>query len=209
MKLRTVAVLLFCIATAVTSHAQTFTSLSSISDQTGAFPLALGQQANGKLWVATFGQGKFKCGTVFQASLVGKLSEIRNFSCTDGNEPQGLTLGTDGYYYGVTYWGGSGNGGTVFKLTPAGTLTVLHDFTANGSTGSNPVGVLALGPDGNFYGATFGGGDQFGYGTLFRITPSGTLTTLCQFDFGNGAQPDVSPTLGRDGNFYGTTSAGG
>jgi uncharacterized repeat protein (TIGR03803 family) len=210
MKLRTVAVLLFCIATAVTSHAQTFTSLSSLSDNTGASPQALGQQANGKLWVATSTQGKFKCGTVFQASLVGELSEIRNFSCTDGNEPQGLTLGTDGNYYGVTYFGGSGNGGTVFKLTPTGTLTVLHHFTDNGSTGSGPVGVLALGTDGNFYGATFGGGEPvFGYGTLFRITPSGTLTTLIQFDFTNGAQPDVSPTLGRDGNFYGTTSAGG
>ena len=80
----------------IASHAQTFTSLASLSDTTGASPTALGQQANGMLWVTTFTEGKSDCGTVFQATLAGTLSRFRNFSCTDGNEPQGLILGTDG-----------------------------------------------------------------------------------------------------------------
>ena len=109
MRLRTIAILFFSTVTAVISHAQTFTSLASLSDNTGAEPNAIGQQANGKLWVTTIGQGKFDCGTAFQASLVGKLSYRSNFSCTGGNEPQGLTLGRDGNYYGVTSVGGSGN----------------------------------------------------------------------------------------------------
>lgn len=214
MKLRTFGVFLFCIATAVMSHAQTFTSLASLSDKTGAEPAAIGQQANGKLWVTTSSQGKFNCGTVFQVSLVGKLSQRKNFGCTDGNEPQGLTLGTDGNYYGVTAAGGSGNAGTVFKRTPAGALTVLYNFTPDGSSGAEPVGTLALGSDGNFYGATYSSSSSNEYaGTLFKITPDGTLTSIYTFclKFGcpDGSQPYSSPVLAMDGNFYGTTYGGG
>ena len=214
MKLRTIAILLFCLAMAVMSHAQTFTSLVSLSDKTGAEPTAIGQQANGKLWVTTFGQGKFDCGTAFQASLVGRLSYRSNFSCTGGNEPQGLTLGTDGNQYGVTFFGGSGNAGTVFKRTPTGVLTVLYNFTSDGSSGSGPVGTLALGPDGNFYGATYSSSPSNNYaGTLFKITPDGTLTTIhtfcLQFGCPDGSQPYSSPVLAMDGNFFGTTYGGG
>ncbi len=214
MKLLAIAVLLFCIATAVMSHAQTFTSLASLSDKTGAEPTAIGQQANGKLWVTTFGQGKFDCGTVFQTSLVGKLSHRSNFSCTDGNEPEALTLGTDGNYYGVTFFGGSGNAGTGFKRTPAGALTVLYDFTFDGSSGSEPVGTLTQGTDGNFYGATYSSTSSNDYGgTLYKITPEGTLTTIYTFclSFGcpDGSQPSSGPVLAMDGNFYGITYGGG
>jgi uncharacterized repeat protein (TIGR03803 family) len=210
MKLLTIASLLFCISTAIASHAQTFTSLASLSDKTGAEPTGLGQQANGKLWVTTFTEGISDCGTVFQATLTGTLWQFSSFNCTNGNEPQGLTLGTDGNYYGVTFFGGSGNGGTVFKRTPTGARTVLYNFTTDGSAGSGPVGTLALGPDGNFYGATHSSSSSNEYaGTLFKITPSGTLTTFytfcLQFGCPDGSQPSSSPVLARDGNFYGTT----
>jgi len=214
MKLRTIATLIFFATTALISHAQTFTSLASLSDNTGAEPNAIGQQANGKLWVTTFGQGKFDCGTAFQASLVGKLSYRSNFTCTGGNEPQGLTLGTDGNYYGVTFFGGSGNAGTVFKRTPTAVLTVLYNFTSDGTSGSEPVGTLALGPDGDFYGATYSSSSSNNYsGTLYKITPDGTLTTIhtfcLQFGCPDGSQPYSSPVLAMDGNFYGTTYGGG
>ena len=214
MKLRTVALLLFCVATAVMSHAQTFTSLASLSDKTGAEPLALGQQANGNLWVTPFTEGKFACGTVFQATLVGKLSQLFNFDCTDGKWPQGLTLSTDGNYYGVTSTGGSGNTGTVFRRTPAGVLSVLYNFPSDGSSGTSPVGTLALGADGNFYGATFSSSSSNNSaGTLFKITPAGTLTTIyafcLQFLCPDGSQPYSSPVLATDGNFYGLTYGGG
>jgi uncharacterized repeat protein (TIGR03803 family) len=211
MRVNCWALVLLAAVFAIRSHAQTFTGLVSLSDKTGASPTSLGQQANGMLWVTTSSEGKSDCGTVFQATLVGKLSQFRNFSCTNGNQPQGLTLGTDGNYYGVTFFGGSGNGGTVFKLTPTGTLTVLQNFTLDGSTGSGPVGTLALGPDGNFYGATYSSSSSNSYaGTLFKITPSGTLTTFYTFCLKDdacpdGSQPYSSPILGRDGNFYGTT----
>jgi uncharacterized repeat protein (TIGR03803 family) len=162
------------------------------------------------MWGTTSGGGgKANCGTVFKMTPAGKLWKDFTFACTNGNEPQGLTLGTDGNFYGVTLFGGANNGGTVFKLTPARVLTTIFTFTVEGSEGSDPVGSLAQGRDGNFYGATYSGGSPPGYGTLFKITPGGTLTTLYQFDFTHGAQPYAGPVQGTDGNFYGTTCSGG
>jgi uncharacterized repeat protein (TIGR03803 family) len=86
---------------------------------------------------------------------------------------------------------------------------VLLSFIAGGSGGSGPLGNLAQGTDGNFYGATYSGGSESGYGTLFKITPKGVLSTLYTFDFTHGAQPYAGPVQGSDGNFYGTTYSGG
>jgi len=68
--------------------------------------------------------------------------------------------------------------------------------------------VLALGSDGSFYGTTSQGGSS-GYGTVFKVTTNGTLTTLVNFDNTNGATPYARLALGSDGSFYGTTSQGG
>jgi uncharacterized repeat protein (TIGR03803 family) len=63
---------------------------------------------------------------------------------------------------------------------------------------------------GNFYGATYSSSSINSYmGSLFKITPSGTLTTFYTFCLSyacpDGGQPYSSPIVGRDGNFYGTT----
>jgi len=150
------------------------------------------------------------------ASLVGAqtLQTLCLFNGTNGANPEaGLTLGNDGNFYGTTYSGGSGGDGTVFKVTTNGTLTTLVSFT--GSNGANPYAALTLGLDGNFYGTTSGGGGNtniysgLGYGTIFKVTTNGTLTTLVSFNNTNGADPEAALTLGNDGNFYGTTYYGG
>ena len=122
--------------------------------------------------------------------------------------------GCDGNFYGTTEWGGADNFGTVFKLTPGGVLTTLVEFT--GTTGSNkgsyPRAGLVQGFDGNFYGTTYYGGAS-NFGTVFKLTPGGVLTTLVEFTGtagGNiGINPNAGLVQGGDGNFYGTTYYGG
>ena len=68
---------------------------------------------------------------------------------------------------------------------------------------------LVQGSDGYFYGATEQGGTN-NYGTVFRISTNGALTTLYSFTGGNdGDSPQAGLVQGADGNFYGTTGGGG
>ena len=83
-------------------------------------------------------------------------------------------------------------------------LTTLVSF--NSTNGANPKAALTLGNDGNFYGTTaMAAVSVHGYGTVFKVTTNGTLTTLVSFNSTNGAYPYAALTLGNDGNFYGTT----
>src|ERR1039458_8663439 len=61
---------------------------------------------------------------------------------------------------------------------PAQTFTTLHSF--DGTDGATPLAGLVQATNGDFYGTTVEGGTH-GDGTVFKITPSGTLTTLHSF----------------------------
>ena len=102
---------------------------------------------------------------------------------------------------------GADGAGTVFKLAADGTFTSLYSFTG-GDDGSNCSGGLLLASDGNLYGTTESGG-VYGLGTVFRISPDGTLATLVQFDGYQGANPEGTLIQGTDGRLYGTTQNGG
>lgn len=108
--------------------------------------------------------------------------------------------------------GGGGAGlhadaGAVFKITPSGALTTLHSF--DGTDGAYLTAGLVQASDGNFYGTTSSGGANQYYGTVFKITPSGTLTVLHSFDGADGNYPSSVLLQATDGNFYGTTIYGG
>jgi uncharacterized repeat protein (TIGR03803 family) len=139
------------------------------------------------------------------------LQTVVSFRGTNGANPYyGVTLGPDGNFYGTTSGGGDYNDGTIFRLSPQGLLTTLVSF--NGTNGHYPTGALTLGLDGNLYGTTSEGGTNGngnGWGTVFRMTLNGELTTLASFNFTNGQGPQAGLTLGSDGNFYGTTIFGG
>jgi uncharacterized repeat protein (TIGR03803 family) len=90
----------------------------------------------------------------------------------------------------------------------AQTYTALHFFNQTDGSASTYPALLAQGRDGNLYGTTSGGGTT-PYGTVFKMTPSGSITTLHTFNSTDGATPVSGLTLGTDGNFYGTTETGG
>jgi uncharacterized repeat protein (TIGR03803 family) len=141
-------------------------------------------------------------------------TSLLSFDGRDGGNPNaGLVQGTDGNFYGTASGGGAPNyEGTVFKMTPGGKLTTLHSFDF--TDGTTPVGGLVQGTDGNFYGTTeYGGDNGSNVGTVFTITPSGTLNTLydvCPIGgCADGANPHGGLIQSTDGTFYGTTQNGG
>lgn len=118
-----------------------------------------------------------------------------------------LTIGPDSNFYGTTKNGGINGYGSVFQLTTNG---ILHTTASFGFDDQNIYSWLTVGNDGNFYGTTpvftVAGYTGFFYGSVFRVTPGGTLTTLRTFDDSEGAAPSAGLTLGNDGNFYGVTA---
>lgn len=163
---------------------------------------------DGNFYGTTFSGGAFGAGTVYKLTPTGTLTTLHSFNYRDGANPyDALVQGTDGNYYGTTEAGGAHGLGIVFKITPQGTLTVLHSF--NSSDGSEPEAGLIQGSDGNFYGTTYNGGSSGSYGTVFKISPTGVLTTLHLFDENEGRAIVSGLVQGSDGKFYGTASLGG
>jgi uncharacterized repeat protein (TIGR03803 family) len=209
------------------------TVLHSFSATDGAYPVAaLVEGTDGSLYGTTYAGGSYSscingsyvgCGTVFKITRAGALTTLHNFNGSDGSLPSApLIQAIDGNYYGTTSYGGAydncpsntGTCGTVFKITPSGSLTTLHSF--NGGDGGNPIAGLYQASNGNFYGATYDFGEPVGVdcaggyplcGTVFKITPTGELTTL---DYLHGYLDAGNPTgtliRATDGNFYGASS---
>jgi uncharacterized repeat protein (TIGR03803 family) len=183
----------------------------------GGNPLAAGlvQTINGSFYGTTESGGGGTacpggggCGTVFEITPSGKFTKLKRFINTNGANPYaGLIQGTDGDFYGTTETGGANLLGTIFKITPSGMLTTLDSFDK--TDGANPYAGLIQGIDGDFYGTTYYGGKNTYYGTVFKITPSGMLTTLHSFNNTDGAHPYAGLVQATDGDFYGTTAGGG
>jgi uncharacterized repeat protein (TIGR03803 family) len=147
--------------------------------------------------------------------------------------PSAVIQGSDGNFYATSSRGGVGFSnytsdlGSVVKITPDGEFSLLYSFCSANEynfpcpDGVYPWGALVEGNDGNFYGTTSGGCSSpdpactEGYGTVFKLTPTGTLTTIYTFCSQGGAicadgsTPWGSLVLGSDGAFWGTTQYGG
>ena len=219
------ALLFFCIATAMLAFGQ-LTTLASFNGTNGNEPIsALAQGNDGNFYGTTIYGGPNNRGSVFKVTPSGTLTNLYNFCpqlpCTDGFQPYtGLTLGTDGNFYGTTSRGGPTDHGTIFRITPSGTLTTIYGFCASGSCtdGSYPHGTFVQHTDGNFYGTTLQGGNLScngpnGCGTIFKVTPAGALTTLYKFcsqtNCADGQYPYDGVIKATDGNFYGVAASGG
>jgi uncharacterized repeat protein (TIGR03803 family) len=206
----------------------TLTTLHTFNFKDGFLPYAkLVQATDGNFYGTASGGGSSKCGsqgcgTVFKITSQGALTTIYKFcskpKCTDGWVAMaGLIQASDGSFYGTTVRGGAYDQGTVYKITPTGKLTTLHSFCAqtNCPDGSKPSSALIQAKDGNFYGTTQFGGGPYDYGTVFKITPTGKLTTLHRFFCGQNQQcprgfyPFAGLVQATDGDFYGTDIGGG
>jgi uncharacterized repeat protein (TIGR03803 family) len=212
------------------------TTLHTFSGSDGSDPYGqLVQATDGNFYGTTYSGGTGNCnpaiggcGTVFKITAAGALTTLYSFNWPyDGTSPvASLVQGTDGDFYGTTVYGNAeycstewdySGCGTVFKITAAGVLTTLYVFS--GTDGAYPRAALVQGTDGNLYGTTSYGGTSSncldethnvqGCGTVFKITPAGTLTTLHSFNLTDGASPQAALVQGTDGNFYGITNFGG
>ncbi|HWO30800.1 MAG TPA: choice-of-anchor tandem repeat GloVer-containing protein, partial [Candidatus Acidoferrum sp.] len=158
---------------------------------------------DGNFYGTTISGGASNLGTIFKVSSSGVFTpELHSFNGNDGAFPYAPPVeGRDGNFYGLTQQGGT-SAGAAYKITPAGVFTLLS------SVPELPEAPLVLATDGNFYGTATGGG-TLGYGTVFRMTSGGAVTTIHTFDQTNGSVP-VGPVIqGTDDLLYGTTSAGG
>lgn len=189
------------------------TTLFSFNGTNGAVPEGrLVQGADGSLYGTTIGGGTNHLatggnGTVFRFSTNGVLTTLVFLDSTNGSNPQaGLLLASDGNFYGTAMYGGANYAGIAFKMSADGAYSTFCSFASENAVYPNG---LAEGPDGTFYGTGYWGGTNGGYGTAFKIAADGTLTPLVSFGGTNGANPQCPLRWGGDGNFYGTTVAGG
>ena len=136
---------------------------------------------------------------------------------TDGSYPWGaLVQGTNGDFYGTASGGGANSQGVVFKITAAGVFSTVYSFCSQGGTactdGEQPRMGLILDSNGYLYGTTlFGGANN--RGTVYKLSPSGKLTTLYSFcnleSCADGWAPYGLLLQASNGDLYGTTSSAG
>ncbi|HZT41518.1 MAG TPA: choice-of-anchor tandem repeat GloVer-containing protein [Chthonomonadaceae bacterium] len=188
-------------------------SFNLFNTKDGAYPHtgALVQALDGNFYDTAHRGGMDGAGILYRVTSSKKFTDLYNFTgSSDGGDPRGgLALGLDGNLYGATNSGGTNGWGAVYKIDTNGNETTLYSFTGGTDGGSPYESTLTLGSDGNFYGVTTSGGVN-GYGTVYKITPSGTLTTIYNFTGGSdGNQPVGRLVQGTDGAFYGVTDFGG
>jgi uncharacterized repeat protein (TIGR03803 family) len=148
------------------------------------------------------------------------LSYLAVFNGTNGSGPSTVIQATDGNFYGTTAGAGEGAGsvGNVVRITPTGEISSIYSFCSQPhcADGEVPITPPILGSDGNLYGVTAGGGSDLdnggGWGTVYKITLDGQLTTLYTFctvsPCLDGATP-VGIMQAADGNLYGVTNSAG
>jgi uncharacterized repeat protein (TIGR03803 family) len=184
-----------------------FSGYVSSTQYDGARPIGiLVEGADGSYYGTTYQGGEYNAGTVFKITPSGTYTLLHSFSFQaptyDGQLPiAGLTLGTDGNFYGTTAYGGTQNGGAIFEITPAGKETVLYNFcVVSCYDGFIPTTPMVLHTDGIFYGNTAGnsnGGSVF-YSFKTKLKPFVKLVTWSGKD---GASAEI---LGQ--GFTGTTA---
>ena len=176
---------------------------------------ALIQATNGAFYGTTANGGANGYGEVFRITSSGTFSVLHSFDLSDGYGPTAALIQvSNGTIYGTTSSGGTSTAceegcGTIFEMTASGTLTTLVNFDSTDGTG--PDSALVPASNGNLYGTTGEGGAHEDAGTIFEMTPTGTLTTIYNFCSETNCIDGVSPygiMQASSGVFYGTAGGG-
>jgi uncharacterized repeat protein (TIGR03803 family) len=171
------------------------------------------QDSKGNFYGTTiFGGGSADVGTVFKLGKSGEETVLYGFTGgTDGAKPfAGVMQDAEGNLYGTAIGGGASGNGVIFEVSKAGKESVLYSFTG-GADGAAPTSSLIMDTEGNLYGTASAGGN--GGGTIFEWSTAGKLIVLYTFcsqpSCADGSEPEQALVQDADGNFYGTTYAGG
>jgi uncharacterized repeat protein (TIGR03803 family) len=183
-----------------------------IAQSTGAGPSSgVIRDSEGNLYGTTSAGGTDGDGVVYKLTPAGEETVLYSFKGQpDGTGPQGVIEDSANNFYGTTTKGGAYNGGTVFELSSTGIETVLYSFAASGTGAVGPDSGVIQDSDGNLYGETYEGG-TYTQGTVYKLSPSGTLTILYSFKGGangDGGAPGGGLIRDSEGNLYGTAGAG-
>lgn len=187
---------------AIAGSSQTVTTIATLT-ALNETPSQLVQGRDGMLYGTGFYGGEKGAGSVFRVDpATGKVAQVYSFTGEDGDGPEGLTLATDGNFYGATaFLGPAKTGdGVVYKVTPAGKLTVLHTF--NLSDGAYPYAPPVEAANGKFYGTTGNGGESLcSCGVVYQISSSGQFAVIYEFAGlnGTGGEPRTVPLQGSNG----------
>lgn len=173
----------------------------------GSHPYAkLIQGTDGSFYGTAASGGPSDYGTMFETTTGGAFTLLYNIEAPFSDPTGGLVEGSDRDFYGTTF----NSLGSVFRASPNGTVREIQPFSV--AAGYAPFAGLIQATDGNFYGSTLWGGNTVcgdGCGTVFEITPSGTLTFLHDFQSTDGANPYGGLVQATNGTFYGMTTYGG
>jgi uncharacterized repeat protein (TIGR03803 family) len=148
-------------------------------------------------------------GTSLNEISHGQNSVLYFFASTGFYASGNYVMDNNGNIYGTQAGdGGETSWGLIYKWSPVSGYSVLHTF--NGTDGSDP-NALVQDSSGDFYGTASGGGTK-GFGTVFKISPTGTFATLYNFcskpSCADGWYPLGSLTLDSKGNIFGVLNSG-
>lgn len=145
--------------------------------------------------------------SVNAASAGVAYSTIFDFPGAAAKATVALCKASDGNFYGTTSTQGASGNGAIYRVTPQGQIITIYSFKGE-SDGHSPSSALVQGPDGNLYGTTSFNNNNTTYGTIYKVTLDGTLTTLHTFTGADGQFPSAELLDGGDGKLYGTLKTG-
>jgi uncharacterized repeat protein (TIGR03803 family) len=150
------------------------------------------------LWGTSPQDSRNDNGIVFKINMkTGAFTTVIGFTGKGGPCPGaaprcGLTLDSEGYFWGTTYRGGGADSGTVFKIhSQSGAFTHVAEFKVRDGVnpGANPETVLCADGEGGMWGTTSYGG-RLGKGTVFKLdVASSRLQAVVNFTGIEGAAP--------------------